>query len=71
MAKTPQVGEPAPDFELPGTDGPFRLSEYRGERIVLGGGSRSTKVIAAPAILLKLPNAEIVEGLANPIADAQ
>ena len=35
MAKTPQVGEAAPDFELPGTDGPFRLSEHRGERVVL------------------------------------
>jgi peroxiredoxin Q/BCP len=35
MAKTPQVGEQAPDFELPGTDGPFRLSEHLGERVVL------------------------------------
>ena len=35
MAKNPQVGEQAPDFELPGTDGPFRLSEHRGERVVL------------------------------------
>jgi peroxiredoxin Q/BCP len=35
MAKTPQVGETAPDFELPGTDGPFRLSQHRGERVVL------------------------------------
>jgi peroxiredoxin Q/BCP len=35
MAKTPQVGQPAPDFELPGTDGPFKLSEHRGERVVL------------------------------------
>jgi thioredoxin-dependent peroxiredoxin len=35
MAKTPQVGEQAPDFELPGTDGPFRLSDHRGERVVL------------------------------------
>jgi peroxiredoxin Q/BCP len=35
MAKTPQVGEQAPDFELQGTDGPFRLSEHRGERVVL------------------------------------
>ncbi len=35
MAKTPQVGELAPDFELPGTDGPFKLSEHRGERVVL------------------------------------
>ena len=33
-------------------------------RIILGGGSRSTKVIAAPEILLKLPGAEVVEGLA-------
>jgi peroxiredoxin Q/BCP len=35
MAKTPQAGEPAPDFELEGTDGPFRLSDHRGERVVL------------------------------------
>jgi peroxiredoxin Q/BCP len=35
MAKSPQVGEPAPDFELAGTDGPFRLSAHRGERVVL------------------------------------
>jgi len=35
MAKTPQVGEQAPDFELAGTDGRFRLSEHRGERVVL------------------------------------
>lgn len=35
MAKTPEVGEQAPDFELPGTDGSFRLSEHRGERVVL------------------------------------
>jgi peroxiredoxin Q/BCP len=35
MAKTPQVGEQAPDFELAGTDGQFRLSEHRGERVVL------------------------------------
>jgi len=35
MAKTPQVGEQAPDFELPGTDGTFKLSEHRGERVVL------------------------------------
>ena len=36
------------------------------ERIVLGGGSRSWKVIAPPSILRTLPNAEVVEGLANP-----
>jgi peroxiredoxin Q/BCP len=32
MAK---VGEPAPDFELEGTQGRFKLSHYRGERVVL------------------------------------
>jgi prolyl-tRNA editing enzyme YbaK/EbsC (Cys-tRNA(Pro) deacylase) len=37
-------------------------------RVVLGGGSRSFKVIAAPEILLRLPGAEVVEGLANDAA---
>ena len=36
------------------------------QRIVLGGGSRSWKVIAPASILLTLPNASVVEGLANP-----
>ena len=35
MAKGPQPGDPAPDFELQGTDGPFKLSDHRGERVVL------------------------------------
>jgi peroxiredoxin Q/BCP len=35
MAKTPRVGEQAPDFELQGTSGSFKLSEHRGERVVL------------------------------------
>jgi peroxiredoxin Q/BCP len=35
MAKSPKVGDPAPDFELEGTSGPFRLAEHRGERVVL------------------------------------
>ncbi len=35
-------------------------------RVVLGGGSRSWKVIAPPAILLALPNVEVVDGLAAP-----
>ena len=29
------VGDPAPDFELDGTEGRFRLSDHRGERVVL------------------------------------
>ena len=35
MANAPQVGDEAPDFELDGTEGPFRLSDHRGERVVL------------------------------------
>jgi prolyl-tRNA editing enzyme YbaK/EbsC (Cys-tRNA(Pro) deacylase) len=35
------------------------------ERIVLGGGSRSFKVLASPKILLKLPHVDVVEGLAT------
>ena len=35
MAKHPSVGDQAPDFELDGTDGRFRLSDHRGERVVL------------------------------------
>jgi peroxiredoxin Q/BCP len=35
MAGAPRVGDAAPDFELEGTDGAFRLSDHRGERVVL------------------------------------
>jgi prolyl-tRNA editing enzyme YbaK/EbsC (Cys-tRNA(Pro) deacylase) len=35
------------------------------EQIVLGGGSRSWKVVAPPGILRHLPNVEIVPGLAT------
>jgi len=34
MAK-PKAGDRAPDFELEGTDGRFRLAEQRGRRVVL------------------------------------
>ena len=39
------------------------------ERIVLGGGSRSWKVLAAPSLLLALPNVVVVDGLAGPPRD--
>jgi peroxiredoxin Q/BCP len=32
---TADVGDRAPDFELRGTDGPFRLGDHRGRRVVL------------------------------------
>jgi peroxiredoxin Q/BCP len=35
MAKGPRVGDVAPDFELDGTEGRFKLSEHRGQRVVL------------------------------------
>ena len=35
MAGTAKVGEAAPDFELEGTHGTFRLSDQRGRRVVL------------------------------------
>ena len=34
MAKL-KIGDPAPDFELEGTEGTFKLSDHRGERVVL------------------------------------
>ena len=34
-------------------------------RIILGGGSRSWKVIAGPELLAALPSVEVVDGLAN------
>ncbi len=37
----------------------------RRERIILGGGSRSWKVLAGPSILAALPGVEVVEGLAT------
>jgi peroxiredoxin Q/BCP len=35
MASAPHVGDLAPDFALEGTEGTFRLSEHRGQRVVL------------------------------------
>ena len=35
MARHPTPGDPAPDFELQGTHGSFRLSDHRGERVIL------------------------------------
>lgn len=37
------------------------------ERIVVGGGSRSCKVVGPPAMLLELDGAEVVDELATPV----
>ncbi len=34
------------------------------KQIILGGGSRSSKIVLTPAMLLKIPNAEVVVNLA-------
>jgi prolyl-tRNA editing enzyme YbaK/EbsC (Cys-tRNA(Pro) deacylase) len=36
------------------------------DRIVMGGGNRTSKVLLAPAELNKLPNARVIEGLGMP-----
>ena len=33
-------------------------------QIILGGGNRSSKIVLAPTMLLKIPNTEVVENLA-------
>ena len=58
---------------------PFGLSEHmplwvdrrimERDRIVLGGGSRSCKVVGAPGMLIALPNVEVVDDLARPMPD--
>ena len=35
------------------------------EQVIVGGGSRSLKLLVPPAAILALPNAEVVEGLAR------
>jgi prolyl-tRNA editing enzyme YbaK/EbsC (Cys-tRNA(Pro) deacylase) len=37
------------------------------DRVILGGGSRHWKLVAAPGFLTALPHAEVVEGLARDI----
>jgi len=35
-------------------------------RVVMGGGNRSSKIVLAPAELLKLPGVEVMDSLAVP-----
>ncbi|WP_457973603.1 YbaK/EbsC family protein [Arthrobacter sp. D1-17] len=53
----------------PGIDGlPIYVDSavMKADRVVMGGGNRSSKIVLAPAELLKLPGVEIVDGLAAP-----
>ena len=71
----PQVGAP-PGLALPAID-KRRLSNglpiwidarvMARERVIVGGGSRSCKVLLEPSSLLALPGVEVVDGLAVPI----
>lgn len=36
------------------------------ERVIVGGGSRSLKILVASEVFHRLPGAEVVEGLARP-----
>jgi prolyl-tRNA editing enzyme YbaK/EbsC (Cys-tRNA(Pro) deacylase) len=40
----------------------------RRSQIVLGGGNRTSKLRIEPSVLDALPNARVIEGLANPVA---
>ena len=37
------------------------------DQLILGGGSRSTKILTTPAALAATPEVEVIDGLANPI----
>ena len=54
-------------FALP-PDLPIYVDEtlFECERIILGGGSRSTKVLVAPEVLKRLPNASAIPNLSAP-----
>ena len=41
------------------------------DRVVMGGGNRSSKIVLAPAELRKLPGIEVVDGLATPREPAE
>jgi prolyl-tRNA editing enzyme YbaK/EbsC (Cys-tRNA(Pro) deacylase) len=38
--------------------------------VVMGGGNRSSKVLVRPAELTKIPNLQVVDGLAKPVTTA-
>ena len=62
-----QIGGVTP-FALPPTIPIWVDGEVtRREQLILGGGSRSIKVLCPPRTLLAMPNVTVIEGLAAPI----
>jgi len=59
-----QIGGVTP-FGIPGLPLWIDSAVLDRERVVMGGGNRSSKLVLAPQELLKLPTAEVVEGLAG------
>lgn len=58
-----QIGGVTP-FGLPEMPVFIDAAVMQQNELVMGGGNRSSKVLLAPAELLKIPNAELVENLA-------
>src|SRR3954452_24439708 len=63
MAKSPQPGDQAPDFELEGTEGRFRLSDHRGERVVLLFYPGDNTMVCTKQFCSYRDHAEEVDGL--------
>jgi peroxiredoxin Q/BCP len=63
VASAAQVGDPAPDFTLDGTAGPFRLSEQRGRRVVLLFYPRDNSPVCTRQFCSYRDRAEDVDGL--------
>ncbi len=57
-----QIGGVTP-FGLPDMPTYIDSAVMNNERVLLGGGNRSSKLIVGPSALLKIPGAEVVEGL--------
>lgn len=63
MAKV-DVGDAAPDFELPGTDGQrFKLSEHRGRNVVLAFYPGDATTVCTKQFCSYRDNAERLDGL--------
>jgi peroxiredoxin Q/BCP len=59
----PREGDQAPDFTLEGTDGPFRLSDHRGERVVLLFYPADDSTVCTKQFCSYRDNAPEIEGL--------